>query len=49
MPLILLDAHSVETNKFHSVAKIDVDQEFYLPIQLLYARTTSRLYFSIQQ
>ena len=46
-PLIILDADAIETNKFNSISKIGVDQEFYLPIQLLYLRT--RLYFSIQQ
>jgi hypothetical protein len=49
MPLIILDIQSIETNKFNSIAKIDVNQEFNLPIQLLYLRTTSRLYFTIQQ
>jgi len=49
MPLIILDIQSIETNKFNCVAKIDVNQEFYLPIQLLYLRSIQRLYFTIQQ
>ncbi|CAF0900458.1 unnamed protein product [Adineta steineri] len=49
MPLILLDADSIEKNQFNSIAKIDVNQEFYLPIQLLYLRVTPRLYFAVHQ
>jgi hypothetical protein len=49
MPLIILDADYIENKKFNPVAKIDPNEEFYLPIPLLYSRTTSRLYFSIQQ
>jgi hypothetical protein len=49
MPLIVLDADSIETKQFNPVTIIDVNQEYYLPIQLLYSRTTSRLYFSFQQ
>ncbi|CAF1525412.1 unnamed protein product, partial [Rotaria sordida] len=49
MPLIVLDPDSVETNKFNHIAKIDVNQEYYLPIELLYLRITPRLYFTIQQ
>ncbi len=49
MPLIVLDTESVETKQFNRVVTIDVNQEFSLPIQLIYLRTTSRLYFAIQQ
>ncbi len=47
--LILLDADAIESHKFKRVATIDVDRELYLPIHLLYLRSTPRLYFSIQQ
>jgi hypothetical protein len=49
MQLIVLDTESVETKEFNRVVTIDVNKEFSLPIQLLYLRTTSRLYFAIQQ
>jgi len=49
MPLILLDGNSIETKQFNPVTIIDVNQEYYLPIQLIYSRTSSRLYFSFQQ
>ncbi|UJR24151.1 hypothetical protein I4U23_027117 [Adineta vaga] len=49
MPLFVLDADSVEKNQFNSITKIDVNEEYYLPIQLLYLRTTPRLYFTIDQ
>ncbi len=49
MPLIILDPHSIETNKFNPVIKIDVNQEFYLPIQLLYSKITPRIYFALQE
>ncbi|CAF3768117.1 unnamed protein product [Adineta steineri] len=48
-PLIILDADSVETRKFHRIAQIDVNQEFYLPIDPLYLRSSPRLYFTIEQ
>jgi hypothetical protein len=47
--LIILDADAVEQQKFHSVATIKPNDEFYLPIELLYSRITPRLYFTIQQ
>ncbi|CAF1398617.1 unnamed protein product [Adineta ricciae] len=47
MPLILLDPETVETKKFHRIARIDVNQEFYVPIQFLYLRMSPRLYFTI--
>jgi hypothetical protein len=49
MPLMLLDAHSIETNEFKCVAKIDANESYYLPIELLYSTSTSRLFFSVQQ
>ncbi|CAF1065734.1 unnamed protein product [Adineta steineri] len=49
MPLIILDADSIETNKFNRIIKIDVNKEYYLPIQLLYLRATPRLCFAIQE
>ena len=49
MPLILLDTDSLEKNQFNPIAKIDVNQEYYLPIQILYLRVTSRLYFTVDQ
>ncbi|CAF1173038.1 unnamed protein product [Adineta ricciae] len=49
MPLILLDADSIEKNQLNSITKIDVNQEYYLPIQILYQRVTPRLYFTIDQ
>ncbi|CAF3837772.1 unnamed protein product, partial [Rotaria sp. Silwood1] len=49
MPLFVLDPDLVETNKFKCIAKIDLNQEYYLPIELLYLRITPRLYFAVQQ
>jgi hypothetical protein len=49
MPLIVLDADSIETRKFNRIAKIDVNQEYYLPIEILYSRVTPRLYFTVEQ
>jgi len=49
MPLILLDANSIETNQYNSIKKLNPNEEFSLPIDLLYQRITSRIYFSIQQ
>ncbi|CAF4078185.1 unnamed protein product, partial [Rotaria sp. Silwood1] len=48
MPLFVLDPDLVETNKFKCIAKIDLNQEYYLPIELLYLRITPRLYFAVQ-
>lgn len=49
MPLILLDTDSIEINKYNSISKINPNEEFYLPISLLYQKITTRIYFSIQQ
>jgi hypothetical protein len=50
MPLIVLDADSIENNQLRKhIARINVDEEFYLPISLLYMRTTPRLYFAVEQ
>lgn len=49
MPLILLDADSVETRKFHRIAQINVGEEFYVPIDLIYVRMSPRLYFTIDE
>lgn len=49
MPLIILDPDSIEKNEFNCIARIDVDQEFYLPIDLLYLRMSPRLYFAIEE
>ena len=49
MPLIILDGESIEKNQFNIIEKINVNEEYYLPIHLLYLRSTSRLYFSFLQ
>ena len=48
LPLIVLDPDAVETQKFRAVATIKPNDEYYLPIEVLYARITPRLYFTIQ-
>jgi hypothetical protein len=49
MPLIILDADSIETNKLNRIARIDAYQEFYIPIQHLYLRASPRLYFAMEE
>ena len=44
---MVLDADAVEQQKFRAVATIKPNDEYYLPIEVLYERITPRLYFTI--
>ncbi|CAF1436337.1 unnamed protein product [Didymodactylos carnosus] len=47
MSVIILDIDSVEMGTFREVARIEANSELYLPLDLLYVRTTSRLFITI--
>lgn len=49
MPLIVLDAEAVENRHLTPLARVNVNEEFYLPIAPLYTRMTPRLYFTVDQ
>ncbi|CAF4198469.1 unnamed protein product, partial [Rotaria sordida] len=47
MPVMILDIDSVEMGRVREVARIDAGGELYLPLNLLYVRTSPRLFISI--
>ncbi|CAF3870792.1 unnamed protein product [Adineta steineri] len=47
MPIIILEIDSVELGTFREVSRIEPDGELYLPLSLLYARITPRLFITI--
>lgn len=47
LPLVILDIDPKNSKVYNSVSKIDVNQDFHLPIDLLYKHSTTPLFFSI--
>jgi len=45
MPLLILDGNQIE----NILMKIDPNEEFYLPIELIYLKSITRIYFSFEE
>ncbi|CAF1260195.1 unnamed protein product [Adineta steineri] len=49
MPLIILNIDSVDPKKYHRMAKIDINGEYYVPIDLLYTHSSSPIFISTDE
>jgi hypothetical protein len=49
MPLLILDVDSTEMRKSSRVGRVEVSEEYYLPIDTLYKRSSSRLFIAIDE
>ena len=49
LPLILLNVDSVNTKHHTDVARIEVNQDYYVPIDLLYGSSKSSIFFSVDE
>lgn len=49
IPIVLLDDNPEKNKAVNRVAKIDVNQDFPLPIDLLYNNSESKLFFTIDE
>ncbi|CAF4345527.1 unnamed protein product, partial [Adineta steineri] len=49
MPLIILNIDSVDPKKYHRMAKIDINDEYYVPIELLYTHSSSPIFISTDE
>ncbi|CAF1542330.1 unnamed protein product [Adineta steineri] len=49
MPLIILNIDSVDPKKYHRMAKIDINDEYYVPIDLLYTHSNSPIFISTDE
>jgi hypothetical protein len=49
IPLVILNIDSIDTTKHHRIAKIDVNKEYYVPIDLLYIHSNSPIFIAIDE
>ncbi|CAF0945953.1 unnamed protein product [Adineta ricciae] len=49
LPLVLLNVDSVNTKHHTDVARIEVNQDYYVPIDLLYSSSKSSIFFSVDE
>jgi len=50
LPLVIIDvADSIDRKKHQQIAKIDINKDFYIPIDLLYARSNSSIFISTDE
>ena len=47
--LFVFDADTIEKNQWERSIRIEVNEESSLPMDFLYGRATSRLYFGVEQ
>jgi hypothetical protein len=49
MPLLILNVNSIEMRKYERIGRIEVNEEYYFPIQPLYMHSTPRLFIGIDE
>jgi hypothetical protein len=49
MPLIILNINSVDTKEYEKIAKIEINDEYSIPIDLLYAHLSSLIFIGIDE
>lgn len=47
VPLVLLDVDPTNSKVHNLVSKIDINQDFHMPIDILYKHSTAPLFFSV--
>jgi hypothetical protein len=48
-PLLILDVNSTDQTKYNRITRIDINKDFYIPIDLLYKDSTSLISFAIDE
>jgi hypothetical protein len=49
MPLVILSVNSVDTKEHRRIARIDVNNEYYVPIDLLYEHSSSPIFIGVDE
>jgi len=49
LPLVILNIDSVDKTKHIKTATIDINKDYYVPIDLLYASSSSPIFIAIDQ
>ncbi len=49
MPLIILNIDSIDTKKHDQIAKIDINDEYPVPIDLLYKHSSSPIFIAVDE
>jgi hypothetical protein len=49
IPLVILSIDSVDTKKHQRLAKIDVNGEYHVPIDLLYTHSSSPIFIAVDE
>ncbi len=49
MDLFILNIDSIEMNKYETIYKLKANEEHYLPIKLLYIRSSPRLFIGVDE
>jgi hypothetical protein len=49
LPLLIVNVDSVDTKKYEQIAKIDINKDFYFPIDLLYAHSNSSVFIAVDE
>lgn len=49
MPLIILNIDSIDPKKHERIARINVNEEYYVPLDFLYEHPSSPIFISIDE
>ncbi|UJR35157.1 hypothetical protein I4U23_027926 [Adineta vaga] len=49
MPLIILYIDSIDAKKYHRLGRIDVNDEYYVPIDVIYTHSNSPIFISVEE
>ncbi len=49
MPLAILSVHSIDVKTHRRIARIEVNDEYYMPIDLLYEHSSSPIFIGVDE
>lgn len=49
MPLVILSIDSIDTKNHQRIARIDVNGEYYVPLDLLYQHASSPIFIGVDE
>jgi hypothetical protein len=49
LPLLILNTDQIDEKKYNSIARIDINKDFYIPIDLLYGYSSSQIFIAIDE
>lgn len=49
LPLLILNTDQIDEKKYNSITRIDINKDFYIPIDLLYGYSSSQIFIAIDE